>query len=400
MTNGIIEDCRIYRFQGPNSDGIDIGEACSNVLIQGNLIYFNSDKGFSVGQASTVVLRKNLVVGCVLGVGIKDTGSHAVIDQNTFVDCGTGVAIYEKNFGDGGGGAIITNTIISRAKTPPVTVDSFSSVTISYSLSDTLPLAGSDNLLADPLFVDPVLLNFQLQPGSPAINSGDPVTRSGPRSNRRRQRRGLPLSAVGLPVHHRRNRRHQRNPRQLRQPADWIELHNRTRSPMDISGWFLSDDGSNPTKYRIPAGTILPAGGFVTFYEDLNFGSTSVDPDKVTPFALSDVGETVYLSSAAGNELTDYQSKEEFGASAEGETLGAYYKPSTDSFNFVAMSGTDAFRTQQRPAGRPDCHLGNHVQPARHLRCRGIHRTAQHHQPARHPLRCGQTEAVAHHRRH
>ena len=22
--------------------------------------------------------------------------------------------------------------------------------------------------------------------------------------------------------------------------ADWIELHNRTRSPMDISGWFLA----------------------------------------------------------------------------------------------------------------------------------------------------------------
>ena len=30
--------------------------------------------------------------------------------------------------------------------------------------------------------------------------------------------------------------------------------------------------------------------------------------------------------------------KEDFGASAEGETLGSYYKPSTDSYNFVAMT--------------------------------------------------------------
>jgi hypothetical protein len=337
VTNGIIEDCRIYRFQGPNSDGIDIGEACSNVLIQGNLIYFNSDKGFSVGQASTVVLRKNLVVGCVLGVGIKDTGSHAVIDQNTFVDCGTGVAIYEKNFGDGGGSAAITNTIISRAKTPPVTVDSFSSVTISHSLSDTLPLAGSNNLLADPLFVDPVLLDFQLQPGSPAIDSGDPSHAPDPDLTVVDRGAGYLYQPSDYPFTIGETVVINEILANSGSTADWIELHNRTRSPMDISGWFLSDDGSNPTKYRIPAGTILPAGGFVTFYEDLNFGTTSVDPDKVTPFALSDVGETVYLSSAAGNELTDYQSKEEFGASAEGETLGAYYKPSTDSFNFVAL---------------------------------------------------------------
>jgi hypothetical protein len=64
--------------------------------MRGNLIYYNSDKGFSVGQGSTVTIQKNLVVGCTLGVGIKDTGSAATIDQNTFVSCGNGVAIYEK----------------------------------------------------------------------------------------------------------------------------------------------------------------------------------------------------------------------------------------------------------------------------------------------------------------
>src|SRR6185436_17637522 len=36
VTNGVIEDCKIYRFQGSNSDGIDLGEGCVNVLMQRN----------------------------------------------------------------------------------------------------------------------------------------------------------------------------------------------------------------------------------------------------------------------------------------------------------------------------------------------------------------------------
>jgi hypothetical protein len=353
VTNGIIEDCRIYRFQGSNSDGIDIGEECSNVLIQGNLIYYNSDKGFSVGQGSTVTLRKNLVVGCVLGVGIKDSGSHANIDQNTFFDCDTGVAIYEKNFGDGGGSAVITNTIISRATTPPVTVDSFSKVTTSYSLSDTVALAGTANLLADPAFVDPVVLNFQLQPSSPAINSGDPAHALDPDLSIVDRGAAYLYQVTDYPYTIGETVVINEILSNSGSSSDWIELHNRTQGAIDISGWFLSDDGTNLAKYRIPAGTVLPAGGHIAFYEDLNFGTASVDPDKVTPFALSDIGETVYISSAVNNELTDYQSKEEFGASAEGETLGAYYKPSTDSYNFVAMSQPTPAATNSGPRVGP-----------------------------------------------
>lgn len=337
VANGLIEDCKIYRFQGSNSDGIDVGEGCTNLLVQGNLIYFNSDKGFSVGQASTVTLRKNLVVGCVLGVGIKDAGSVATIDQNTFADCDTGVAVYEKNFGDGGGHAIITNTIISKSSTPPVTVDSFSTATASYSLSDTLPITGANNIVADPQFVDATLLNFQLSSTSPAINSGDPahaLDLDGSIVDRGAQYLHTPSNypyTIGETIVINEILANSGT------ASDWIELHNRTNQPMNVGGWFLSDDGSNLTKYRIPLGTIIPAGGFVTFYENLNFGAASVDPNKVTSFALSDVGETVFLSSAVNDELTDYQSKENFGPSSEGETLGYYYKPSSDSYNFVAM---------------------------------------------------------------
>lgn len=337
VVNGLIENCRIHRFQGSNSDGIDVGESCVNVLIQGNLIYFNSDKGVSVGQGSSVTMRRNLIVGCVLGVGIKDTGSTVWIDQNTFASCGTGVAIYEKNFGDGGGTAVITNNIFSKAATPPVTVDGFSSFTASWNLSDTLPVPGSDNLVSDPWFVDPVVLNYQLQPGSPAINGGDPA--HAPDADG---------SIVDLGAQY----LHQAGdyPYTIGETivvnellansggaSDWIELHNRTGEAVNVGGWFLSDSAAIPAKYRIPPGTVIAPRGFLTFYEDTHFGAASVDPNKIVSFALSDTGETVYLTSAVNDEITDYQSKEEFGPSVEGETLGTTYKPSSDSWNFVGM---------------------------------------------------------------
>ncbi len=337
VINGTIEDCRIHRFQGSNSDGIDLGEACVNILIQRNLIYFNSDKGFSVGQGSSVTLRKNLVVGCVLGVGIKDAGSSVLIDQNTFVSCGTGVAAYEKNFGDGGGAATITNTIFSKSLTAPVSADAYSAQTTNYSLSDTQGLAGTGNLLADPKFTDPVLLNFQLLSTSPAIDTGDPGHALDPDSTRVDIGAQYIYSAADYPFTIGETIVVNELLANSGVASDWIELHNRTSATVNIGGWFLSDSGTDLLKYRIPVGTFIPPGGYVTFYETTNFGTASVDTNKVTPFALSDVGETIYLSSAVNDELTDYQSKEDFGPSTEGETLGAYYKPSTDSYNFVAM---------------------------------------------------------------
>jgi hypothetical protein len=47
---------------------------------------------------------------------------------------------------------------------------------------------------------------------------------------------------------------------------DWIELYNSATTAADISGYFLSDDEMNPTKWEIPAGTIIPANGFLLFW--------------------------------------------------------------------------------------------------------------------------------------
>ncbi|WP_193211334.1 lamin tail domain-containing protein [Luteolibacter marinus] len=337
VAGGSILNNRIYRFQGSNSDGVDIGEQCSGLNIQGNLIYYCSDKGFSVGQGSTVALCRNLVVGCELGVGVKDSGSAAVVDQNTFVDCKEGVSVYEKNFGNGGGAATVENCIFSNCSGGAVLFDGLSTATVDYSLSDTSELAGAGNLFVDPQFEDPVVLNFQLQPGSPAVDAGNPGHAHDPDSSRADMGAYYLYSAGDYPFVIGETVVIEEVLANSGEDPDWIELHNRSGSPIDIGGWFLSDSGSNLTKYRIPAGTVIGAGGYLVFYEDTAFGAASIDPGRITPFAISDTGETLYLSSAVGDELTDYQSKEDFGASLAGESLGNHYKPSSQSWNFVAL---------------------------------------------------------------
>jgi len=118
---------------------------------------------------------------------------------------------------------------------------------------------------------------------------------------------------------------------------DWIELYNTTETPIDIGGWFLSDNDSDLMKYKIVEGTTIDKNGYIVFYEDLHFGNLS-NPGCYTPFALNRNGEAVYLSSSEGGVLTGYREVEDFGASEADVSFGRYYKSSTGNFNFVAMS--------------------------------------------------------------
>ncbi|MCP5064174.1 MAG: T9SS type A sorting domain-containing protein [Ignavibacteriae bacterium] len=176
IKNGIIRGNRIYNFFGINSDGIDLGEGSSNILIEDNLIYNCYDKGISVGQASTASIKHNIIVNCTQGVGIKDFSSYAEVNQNTFYGCDYGIACFEKNIGAGGGTASVVNTIFYQSKVSPVLVDAYSTLTASYSIYDIKQLEGIGNKKEDPLFAN----NFSLMNNSPAINSGDPNSERDP----------------------------------------------------------------------------------------------------------------------------------------------------------------------------------------------------------------------------
>ena len=112
-----------------------------------------------------------------------------------------------------------------------------------------------------------------------------------------------------------------------------IELFNPTATPADISGWYLTDDRRTP-KFRIPAGTVLPAGGFAVFTEQ-DFNPT---PGVPPSFALRASGDEAYLLSAdAAGQLTGYVHGFPFGATLNGESLGRYVT-STGEEQFVRQA--------------------------------------------------------------
>lgn len=100
---------------------------------------------------------------------------------------------------------------------------------------------------------------------------------------------------------------------------DAIELLNTTAAPIDISNWWLSDSGAQPRKYRIPAGTTIPANGYRVFYQ-YQFDA------GIDAFSLNSYeGDDVFLSTgdASGN-LTGFQTSVKFGALANGISVGRY----------------------------------------------------------------------------
>ncbi len=102
--------------------------------------------------------------------------------------------------------------------------------------------------------------------------------------------------------------------------VDAIELLNPSATPADISGWFLTDDFASPKKYRIPNGTIIPAGGFLVFTEsDFN-----VIPEVFPNFALSSKGDETYLFSGSGTNITGYLHGYSFGAAENGVSFGRH----------------------------------------------------------------------------
>ena len=139
---------------------------------------------------------------------------------------------------------------------------------------------------------------------------------------------------------------------------DWIELYNTTGAPIDIGGWFLSDNGSddpNLMKYEIAAGQSISGNSYKVFYEDQHFGSASSDPGRHIPFALSENGESVYLSSADGGVLSGYRETEDFGASQPDVSFGRYVKSAASGYDvdFVAMNARTSGSVNSGPKVGP-----------------------------------------------
>ena len=50
--------------------------------------------------------------------------------------------------------------------------------------------------------------------------------------------------------------------------SDWLELYNAGEQPVDLSGYFLTDNLNRPTRWQIPQGTVIEPKGFLLFWAD------------------------------------------------------------------------------------------------------------------------------------
>lgn len=89
--------------------------------------------------------------------------------------------------------------------------------------------------------------------------------------------------------------------------SDWIELYNSTDTDMDISGFGISDNLSQPMKYRFPDGTIIAAKGYLVVFCSGNEGMQN--GELHAPFGLRSYGEDVVIANRAGRIIDSYSFK-------------------------------------------------------------------------------------------
>lgn len=99
---------------------------------------------------------------------------------------------------------------------------------------------------------------------------------------------------------------------------DWFELYNSSSNAADISGYYLTDNLTNQTKFEISANTIIPANGFLLVWADKKSatGTTNLHAN----FKLSKLGGSIGLFAPDGTAI-DYVN---YGQQTANISMGRY----------------------------------------------------------------------------
>ncbi|MDF1537941.1 MAG: lamin tail domain-containing protein [Candidatus Thorarchaeota archaeon] len=110
---------------------------------------------------------------------------------------------------------------------------------------------------------------------------------------------------------------------------EWIELYNPLDVAVDISGYILDDITAGGTPpYTIPAGTIIPAYGYVVFYQGVTNLALNNDGDTVN--FINPDGVTVIDSYTYGSSTNDVS----YGRTVDGDpTWTTFTVPTPGSSN-------------------------------------------------------------------
>jgi hypothetical protein len=346
VVDGIVRNNIIHDFRGDNCDGLDIGEQCQNLQIEGNFIYHCFDKGISVGQQSSAEIRNNTIAYSAIGIALKDQ-SPVTVDHCTLFGNQSAISAYEKNPGFLGGNGVITNCIVSNAAFNAFIADSLSSLTLSNCLSGSDTLTGLGNLTADPHFVNPTQYDFNLLPGSVAIGAGTSGTDLG--ANPLPNYTGQPQLMFSEILYK----------DTLTNTGEFLELHNPGSQPIDLSAYTIF----GALDFVFPPGASIAAGEYVVVAKDAaDFpANASYQVFQWTSGKLADEGEKILLSDANGL-LSDFVRYNNHAPWPEANTM--YGKSlelvSTDLDNHFASSWLPSGPFGGTPGG-PSNSVGTHL---------------------------------------
>lgn len=143
---------------------------------------------------------------------------------------------------------------------------------------------------------------------------------------------------------------------------DWAELHNRTLSAIDISGWQLKDK-TDTNFYIFPTGSIIPADGYLVAVTDTPFFKsiyptvTNFDENMILDSTLLNSQPTSIAGPTGANPLiSTMQLYDAVPNPAAGETSVSYYLPETSSASLEIYDLSGRLVKTQNVPGNPGLH--------------------------------------------
>jgi hypothetical protein len=126
---------------------------------------------------------------------------------------------------------------------------------------------------------------------------------------------------------------------------DWIELFNSGSSPVDLGGYYMSDSPDNLLQWQIPAGIVVPSGGYRIIWAS---GRNEVSDDNVhTNFRLTQTKpdpEWIVLTDPSGiiidqKQLEITQLNHSRGRTVDGgDTWGIFINPTPGGSNSLSTA--------------------------------------------------------------
>jgi hypothetical protein len=177
-TGAQIRRVTLRRSTGNNADAFDCNSV-NNVTFENCLIHTVSDKGISIGTAGgpgsqNVVVRNCLIYDTRTGIAFKDD-SRASVSNVTIVGSLYGVQLYPKyttnTINAGGRVTNFVNNILWNNGTPITITNGF--IEVNYCDVGGTNWPGTNNISADPSFVNAARRDYRLGGGSPCIGAGE-----------------------------------------------------------------------------------------------------------------------------------------------------------------------------------------------------------------------------------